>query len=508
MRQVGIGVVVAVLVGAVATTSIEKTTELIVNSTQTAEASAIYKAKVLVNPYPKSNIPRTIWGFNFLQNFENLTAQSFYDNTGGLEFIRPLNIQMLRFPGGCPSEQYYWDGEKAWLKRTDAEGNPLPDVQAMPLDEFLKVVQDLAVPFIYEINMSYPKGLPLPGNCNSRSLYPPIDLTEEERFNIVMQDARRIVNYLKTNPITKDRQRYYEIGNEQYLSWDINQYRYGANMMAQQIRDLDPTAIILITGGRSAPLEASSDRWGQGIKEELKTALYDNPTVHIYSTETDYIEYSGYSFDYILSYRTNLYKPYPPVVTEWNKVCWAPDIFGENKTTDHAIFVTEALLIMAKYGTSIGILHNLSYENPCGLYDDTVQKPTEIYNGFKLTSILAGGVFAGTSVLTDEYEQIQSAPDCQGWSCIPYSPQLPTLVSYSGYGNDGKFYIFIINKSSKQAVVSFSESVEALLNIQGTNPAKQALLFGDTVTMQPKSIIRVEAIIKEPALFYLPIITK
>lgn len=447
-----------------------------------------------------------VWGHNFLPSPAYLTAEDFYTKMGGIENIRNLGTKMIRFPGGCPSEQYYWDGERAWVKRTDWQGIPQPDTEVMPLQEFMKIVQDLDVDFIYEINMSYPKGLPLPGNCNSRSLYPSIDLTEEERFQVLAADARRIATYLKNHPVSKDRTRYYELGNEQYLSWDIDEYVRGAERMAKIIRSIDPEAVILITGGRVVYPVPEKDAWGMGIKNALQSGLYNMPTIHSYITETNNIEFGAYPFTHIIKTRAEQYAPWGLAVTEWNKVCWVDTMLEGNKTIDHGIFVADGLLTMAENGTRIGILHNLTFNNSCGLFIDG--KPTPVYYAFQLTSVLAGGFMAATKVDSADYTVINN-PDCGGWHCIFGEAHIPNVTAYSGFSPDGKFFIFIINRGDNPVILSLPEKVLVVNRkdtVTETGLAMEAQVAEGPLLLLKKSITRLEVSVPEFYTLFLPLV--
>lgn len=150
--------------------------------------------------------------------------------------LRNVGITYMRFPGGNLSNNYFWDGNIPNLTKQDANFSPISGTDnawRLTVDDFLRLCDTLNNTPIICVNASYARY----GNSNS-------NLQEAAHY------AANFVRYV--NGIKGAGVKYWEIGNENYGSWQagyivegdtIDGAKYGeiVKVFSDSMKAADPT---------------------------------------------------------------------------------------------------------------------------------------------------------------------------------------------------------------------------------------------------------------------------
>ncbi len=204
-------------------------------------------------------IPQTIMG----NNTAVWNGDSFFQSDTMTERLNTVNMPLLRYPGGSTSESYHWDGNypayavaQGWDSRAN-EGNTHPD-------EFVLRGRELGYIPLITVNHGYASYDTTETNGN-------VDNAAELAANWVEymnapndgSNPRGGVDYAAQRaadgydePL---RVQYWEVGNEVYGAWTVGNkkdngaaYAANYNVIADAMREADPTIYIGIVGGINA----------------------------------------------------------------------------------------------------------------------------------------------------------------------------------------------------------------------------------------------------------------
>lgn len=190
-------------------------------------------------------VAESIWGVNFFPMTRNINDVATLLPRYNIAAAQTLGIRSIRYAGGC------WGDTLNPIPQGNAliskyNQNGTDSIRYLPalaqLFVFLNQINP-QIKIIYQVNTET-KALTNP--CGLKSLYPNI-LT-----NGVWDEAKNeaqlladLINVITTHGNVIDD---YELGNEQWNSWDPNQYITTATRFAQVIKQYDPTAKVGLVG--------------------------------------------------------------------------------------------------------------------------------------------------------------------------------------------------------------------------------------------------------------------
>ena len=414
----------------------------------TALAFFLSPEKVLAQNFPvtvtvgsaSKPISKFIWGADYNGYYTYTSADEFINKFTDPIRLKNLGVTMLRYPGGCPSDVYHW-------QTNEMKGrNFIPDYSKfLSVNEFLKLTDYLQVEPLYTVNINYKTGANV---CGDIHVYP--GLTPEQNQQKLVQDAVDLVHTYK------GRIKYFELGNEQYLTgYTPDEYQAIALPIAQAMKKEDPTIQIgLISfihySTDSLNLRAYVTPWINMVKNIVNSQCGHVPCFDYVSTH-DYfgvghgsiiVPYApllryGSAFDNA----TLDFTPKKIAMTEWNTGnCW--EASAGKSSVFWGMFYEEMLLTMAEKGVFIANYHDITGGSQCSLIR---QKTTDPWRSaeqiFSLSSVLAGGKILDTNTISPT----------QNISYKGMNTNVPYITSYAGYSPDGTvLYVFLLNHHPEQ----------------------------------------------------------
>ena len=265
-----------------------------------------------------------------------------------LDLLRPLNLSVLRWPGGNFVSNYHWvDGigpRSSRPKRAELAWGAV-EPNEFGTDEFLAYCQELgAAPYICL-------------NMGTGTLSEALDWVEycNHATGTEWADRRRENGHEPPYGVT-----YWGLGNEMYGDWQVGQlsaqeYVATAGRWAKAIRRLDPSAKLVSCG-----LNGLSD-WDRTVIDGL-TGLVDLHSLHIYTGSDDYWTnlLSPHQVERAVSYTSTFlsqaaYNRHVPVVPriaydEWNVWYRTDDgTLEERYSFDDALAVATYLNIFVRH---------------------------------------------------------------------------------------------------------------------------------------------------------------
>ncbi len=286
----------------------------------------------------------------------------------GLENLRLLGVRDIRYPGGCPADDYQpapgsgtADGQLALRHAHLADGRHSVN-QALTPYALLKVVDRLddgrGLTVTWQINANLFGGNP----CGKAAYYPPTTGTDEaqkraQRSARLLADLDILIQQFKdAGAAGADlaRLRAFEIGNEQWFvktEAEVDAYFTFADAAAQKLRAGFPNVAIYLQGypvtgnnmeggSSNATIRA---RWDQRVAERLNLRCgsylcFDAITDHYYASAqqatnlTNLFHFAppGMAARWAARELVDLqpealvkYSPRPVNATEWNLICWS-----------------------------------------------------------------------------------------------------------------------------------------------------------------------------------------
>ncbi len=212
----------------------------------TAAPAGSFNATVRINGATAGNVP-WVFGTNFSGYTNYVDGLETFDSTNGIGTadLASLRSRLLRTPGGCISESYYWD-------KTDPQGTPAPmiriehasgpgvrEIPTFAVSEWQTLVdrvagaQSAGLSQLHTVNLSFDENL--------RNNYTPCS----DRPADIMPFERGITNLVTHH---RDDVSLWELGNEPWGSWTPEEYDSAARLAATEIQRLDPSAGIIGVG--------------------------------------------------------------------------------------------------------------------------------------------------------------------------------------------------------------------------------------------------------------------
>ena len=201
-----------------------------------------------------------IWGAN-LEGYNKVDSlANYYSYIVPQAILASLNAKSLRFPGGCPSDNYDW--QTATIGDTTPNRRPF-----LSVDEALALAKNANAELIYTLNMTkelldgFPN--PKPTRINPCGDY--------ASFNGTLAQTKALVTRYR------GRIRIWELANEPWHPFTPEMYRPVAEAYARAIKTIDPSAKVMIagfsrTGNNQDPNSAGAQtvsRWNQMVHSLL-----------------------------------------------------------------------------------------------------------------------------------------------------------------------------------------------------------------------------------------------
>lgn len=241
-------------------------------------ASDVTEVRVQSREVLRAGAPKALFGFD-LPWYD---AQIAYLRKGAfrpemIEWFRPFEGAVYRYPAG--SNSFEWRKAVGGLSRRSLVGDLfLPKGEAvveLGPAEFLQFMGQVGGQSLWMLNLVGPKG-------------------REYSDREVLQESRDYIRWIQANApglcgsTANCRAHAYELGNEldwPSISWPAERYVARAKPVAEQIRQLDPSAKLLVLG-KTAPWDANSRKpeW-QGFDATVAhslAGLSDGVTIHPY----------------------------------------------------------------------------------------------------------------------------------------------------------------------------------------------------------------------------------
>lgn len=198
----------------------------------------IYEAVITLSEGSGTTISPYIWGINdHYWTYANAVDDVFSAGIS-LKTAQSMGINVLRFPGGCAADNYNWEDANHQLTRGSDEFN----YQSLSIAEGIELAQSIGAEFLFQANIEV-KGSINP--CGDMPIYP--GKSEDEKKAILLQDIQAIVH--QYGAVIG----FIELGNEQWSSYNPDEYFEIALIFAQEIKKINPKIPIIIVGQYENP---------------------------------------------------------------------------------------------------------------------------------------------------------------------------------------------------------------------------------------------------------------
>ena len=398
-----------------------------------------------------SNVIADVLPSHFGTNLTHFLGESVINDNDFMSNIKNLGKSILRYPGGNGSNQFFWDGNipSSILNDSEITVNDLIDGSGWRIspDDFLQILDSTNGTGIIAVNASY---------ARYGSSVNPLQTAASYAANFVRHMNQTLGANIK----------YWEVGNENYGSWQagyivngdtIDGTKYGDifNVFADSMKAADPTIKI---GAVLFPNDGVYNNWSKQVLQKVENKadfliVHDyfrrknnpnNVTFQEMLTSINEVQQDKNNVNnMVLSYTNKPSGYYPIAMTEFNSKTGEREISMAN-----AIFIAQALAEQIKNGFAASILW--SFQN--GL---------DNYGGDH------GMTARNSSILNDHYPRPvyyiyhflqQFMGDRMVWS---YSSDL-SVKSYASTFSSGASGVVLVNNSSNFKTVDLDFGIDTM----------------------------------------------
>ena len=316
-----------------------------------------------------SNVIADVLPSHFGTNLTHFLGESVINDNDFMSNIKNLGKSILRYPGGNGSNQFFWDGNipSSILNDSEITVNDLIDGSGWRIspDDFLQILDSTNGTGIIAVNASY---------ARYGSSVNPLQTAASYAANFVRHMNQTLGANIK----------YWEVGNENYGSWQagyivngdtIDGTKYGDifNVFADSMKAADPTIKI---GAVLFPNDGVYNNWSKQVLQKVENKA-DFLIVHDYFRRKNNPNNVTYQEmlnslnevqqdknnvnNMVLSYTNKPSGYYPIAMTEFNSKTGEREISMAN-----AIFIAQALAEQIKNGFATSILW--SFQNGLDSY--------------------------------------------------------------------------------------------------------------------------------------------
>ena len=398
-----------------------------------------------------SNVIADVLPSHFGTNLTHFLGESVINDNDFMSNIKNLGKSILRYPGGNGSNQFFWDGNipSSILNDSEITVNDLIDGSGWRIspDDFLQILDSTNGTGIIAVNASY---------ARYGSSVNPLQTAASYAANFVRHMNQTLGANIK----------YWEVGNENYGSWQagyivngdtIDGTKYGDifNVFADSMKAADPTIKI---GAVLFPNDGVYNNWSKQVLQKVENKadfliVHDyfrrknnpnNVTFQEMLTSINEVQQDKNNVNnMVLSYTNKPSGYYPIAMTEFNSKTGEREISMAN-----AIFIAQALAEQIKNGFAASILW--SFQN--GL---------DSYGGDHGMTARNSPVLADHSprpVFYIYHFLQQFMGDRMVWS---YSSDL-SVKSYASTFNSGARGVVLLNNSSNFKAVDLDFGIDTM----------------------------------------------